>query len=367
MRASSPNSCSNRSLDLLRLHMLLAKILRGAWRATPPPLDFTESELASVLPLLKHGHLHALAWWRIRGSLLAKTSVGSTIHQEYVTQSILAATATHRVHMFVSELRAHDIEAIVFKGWAVFAHYAEPGLRPAGDVDLAVAPQDAPRAVEILKRFGAGPTEMDVHPGLDDPAHAAYIPGARWEELLARSETRKIGGLDVRVLNPEDELQVLCIHCIRHFGRRPIWLTDIAAALEARPTDMDWARVLSKPPYASWILYAVLLAHELLGANLAGTPFAVRTKELPAWLVRDVLERWTDEGVQRPMLHDSILQVWRSPSRWGDAARARLPNQFEAAVDFHGGLDERFLARYQMRAAWRRLASFSRRNFSRGE
>jgi hypothetical protein len=345
----------------------VARIMRGAWRTTPPPPDFSENDLDATKELLDRGGLNGLAWWRIRGSPLALSGAGKRLRGEYVTQSVRAAVASHRVLTYVSALEAEHIPSIVFKGWTLFPYYAEPGLRPAGDVDLAVAPEQARRAVQILRALGAGPVERDVHAGLADRAHSAFIPERTWNDLLERSVVRELGPTTVRVLSPEDELQLLCIHFIRHLAARPIWLTDIAAAVEHRPAVFDWARLASTPPYASWIASAILLAHALVGANLEGTPFATRTDELPSWLVGDVLKRWSTKPVPSIMVNDSILVLWNKPSRWGEAARTRLPNRLAAIMRYDGGLDERFLARYQARWLWEMVTEFGRRNMQTGE
>ncbi len=342
----------------------VANILRGAWRSVPPPLDFTMDDLQLALPLLQDASLTALAWWRIRRTPLAQTHAGVILRQEYVTQSIRAAAASHRVYQYVSALQAQNIDPIVFKGWALVPHYAEAGMRPAGDVDLAVAPYAAERAAQILRDLGAKPTEMDVHPGLADAAHAAYIPHSSWEEIYARSLQKSIGAVQVRVLDPADELQLLCIHFLRHLGARPIWLCDIAAALETRPENFDWTRALAKPPFTSWIECAILLAHELLDANLENTPLAAR-QTLPTWLVSDVLQRWAQPRTPSIMVHDSVFQIWRNPARWKEAVAARVPNRLAATLDFQGSLDEPFLARYQARWLWRRLTAFAERTVRR--
>ncbi len=339
----------------------IAKILRGAWRANPPPPDFGEPDLEEMSSLLKASLTAALAWWKIRHSSLAQSDVSAHLRAQYVAHAIRSAHATHRVYQYVAALRAHNIEPIVFKGWAVFSHYAEAGLRPPGDVDLAVAPHDAARATKILYELGATPVDVDVHPGLSDSAHAAYIPNSSWDQVLERTRIKLVGDLPVRVLDPEDAFQVVCIHSARHSYARPIWLCDVAAMLETRPADFDWTRALSRPPYASWIAAAILLAHHLLDAKIENTPLAARRERMPQWLVRDVLGRWAQPYLIQKMVHTSILEIWRTPARWGDAVRARVPNRLEATLAHYGALNEPFLARYQMLSAVEQFWRFTRR------
>jgi hypothetical protein len=242
----------------------------------------------------------------------------------------------------------------------VFPHYAEAGLRTAGDVDLAVAPDKAGLARQILDDLGATRVDVDVHPGLNDPDHAAYIPGAAWEDLVAHSQRIPLRDIEVRCLGPEDELVLLCIHFMRHTGIRPMWLCDVAAALESRPPNFDWGRGLSRPPYRSWIAGVLFLANELLGADLSGVP--LDTRDAPPRRLKDmVLSRWGGLGRPENEVRESILQLWRNPSRWPGAVRERVPDPVAATIEFHGSLNDPLVLRYQLRYLLRTLTRFARR------
>jgi hypothetical protein len=105
-----------------------------------------------------------------------------------------------------------------------------------------------------------------------------------------------------------------------------------------------------------------LLAHKLLGANIDNTPLAGRVHELPAWLERDVLTRWADPRALDQVVHPSIRRLWREPSRWQAAVRARIPNRFAATLEYQASLDEPLLARYQFMYLVRSVRAFARRN-----
>lgn len=348
----------------------VARILSGTWRTEPPPVDFTQADLEFALPRLMEMNAAALVWWRIRHSpiaatLGATTTTGARLRQEYVARAVHSAHSTHLVQKYVTALRAQDIEPIVLKGWAMFSYYAEPGLRPSGDVDLAVAPETAERAIKILRELGATAVDVDVHPGLADPGHSAFIPDATWDELMRRSRQTSIGEREVRVLGHEEALQLTCVHCIRHLAARPMWLCDVAALVEACPPGFDWNRCLSKPPYTSWITSALLLAQRLLGAKLDGTPLALQTAQPALWLERDVLRRWSEPVVPLKVIHNSLWGVWSDPALWEEAVRVRIPNRLAATLSYQGALDEPWLVRYQMRSFLSQVTRFARRTLIR--
>lgn len=339
----------------------VARIMRGVWRTEPPPISFSQDDLESVVKVLRPD-AGGLVWWRIRRSPLADSPTAGAWRQRYLEQAVHSARMKHRIVGFLNVLRAENIRSIVFKGISLIDYYAEPGLRPLGDVDLATAPAQVERAEEILSAHGAYYAEVDIHAGLEDPAHAAYVPFATWNQLWARARVKYLGQTEMHCLAPEDELQLLSIHFVRHRGIRPVWLCDIAAALEARPADFDWARCLSEPPFTSWIVYALLLSERLLGANLENTPLAGRSDSLPDWFVSNILEQWGIVQTHEKLVHESVLQLWRSPTRWRDAWRARVPDRLTAVHTYFGGLDERFLMRYQLRFLADKLTGFARRN-----
>ncbi len=53
-----------------------------------------------------------------------------------------------------------------------------------------------------------------------------------------RSQLVNLDGVDVRVPGLEDHLGILCLHLLHHGAFRPLWLCDIAAALETRPAEL---------------------------------------------------------------------------------------------------------------------------------
>lgn len=303
--------------------------------------------------LLCHLGAGALAWWRIRDTDLADTPAAVELHNVYRQQRLAVLRHERDIVTVVSLLRREGIEPVLVKGWAIARHYPEPGLRPYGDIDLCVSPTQFAQASQVLKRSEslAGPF-VDLHCGFSGigvgkrllfsaPRHAQR----EWEELYSRTSLSQVQrpksnvylpGEDVehctldigqqpansedlfsaRVLSDEDHLRILCLHLLRSGVRRPSWLCDVAVMLRRQTADgrrpekqsptldsqkdighwtldsgFDWQTCLGRNPlHANWVATAVLLAHELLGADISHTPFAGR--KLPQWIVTETLQQW---------------------------------------------------------------------------
>jgi hypothetical protein len=111
--------------------------------------------------------------------------------------------------------------------------------------------------------------------------------------LYGRSQLVRLGDVTIRILGPEDHLRLLCLHLWRHGLTRPLWLCDVGAALESRPADFEWEYFLSGDQRrAEWVVCALRLAHQLLGARWGDAPAAVQAYTLPRWLVPAVIRQW---------------------------------------------------------------------------
>jgi hypothetical protein len=98
-----------------------------------------------------------------------------------------------------------------------------------------------------------------------------------------------MGDIPVKVLSPEDHLSMLCVHFLGHGGWRPIWLCDIAAAMESLTESFDWQTCLGEDTRrAGWILSALACAHEILGAQLGRrhSIFSIPRRRRDGWRQR---------------------------------------------------------------------------------
>jgi Uncharacterised nucleotidyltransferase len=266
---------------------LIARALAGAWRNAPPPLNISTAELEKIAPLLIGSGAASLMWAKLRLSELKDTPVALEFQQAYRLHSIQAAIHESEIPIVLKMLRSAEVEPLLVKGWAVARFYTEKGMRPYGDIDLCVRPEHY-RAAEAMASSPEGEKyNVDLHEGLEK------LDDQSLDDLFARSETLRLGDVDVRVLRLEDQLRILCTHLLRHGVWRPLWLCDIAAIVESLPSDFDWNLCFGDDPrQADRVSCSVGLAHQLLGARVDDTPVYQRAMNLPRWLVPAVLKQW---------------------------------------------------------------------------
>lgn len=318
---------------------LVAGALRGAWRAQVPTHDLDEAGLKRVAPALQGSGAGALLWWRIKDSALARTETAGGFRQLYLHQTLRAAIAEENVGRAFGALRRAGVEAFLLKGLAASRAYTETGLRPVGDIDICVRRGEAERARRALEAAGGEPLWVDLHEGRAERGTDDF------HVLYGRGETLRIGGEHLRVPSLEDHLRILCLHLLRHGAWRPLWLVDVAAALESRPrADFDWSRVAGTDKRrARWVECAVGLAASLLGACVEATPFEQSASSLPRWLAPEVLRQWAKPfaALQAPMRYRAPMRAYiRRPRGVFQDLLRRWPNPIEATVQIGGPFNE---------------------------
>ena len=326
---------------------LIAETLRGAWRIRPPALNATADQLALIAPLLVARGEAALGWWKVRDSALRTSSAALKFRQAYLVQTVQAELYQAAVEKLTHVLGEERLEVLLGKGLAASHLYPELGMRPAGDVDLYVRPDQYPAALAILDKLNqqvssTGLFSVDLHCG------AAELDDRSFKSLYDRSQM--LGA--VRVFSAEDHLRLLCIHALRHGMCRPLWLCDIAAAVESRAADFDWDYVFSGDARrVGWVRCALQLAHRLIGAHLPDTALA----PLPAWLAPAVIKQWQTPTIIHGRRAPMILHL-RRRTALVQALRQRWPNPIEATVTLRRPFDTRLRLPLQLGSSLVRLA-----------
>jgi len=338
------------------LGRVVANFLAGSWRAVSPDPNISAEELELIAPLLLQSGAAALGWWRIRDSSLSECEAADQLRSAYQLHSLQAAIHKTEIEEVILLLNSAGVEPVLVKGWAVARLYPEEGLRPYGDIDLCFSPDQYQKAVSVLRSPDARKYSVDVHEGF------GKLDDLSLDELMTRSEPARLGEAEFRLLGSEDQLRILCTHFLRHSAWRPMWLCDIAAAVESRSASFDWERCLgSDQRQADWVACAIGLAHQLLEARVDDTPAAHRAKRLPRWLVRDVMKNWDRPFPERypPLSYLPPMATYlRHPAGVLKALRTRWPDPIEATIRLRGPCNEMPRLPFQIGNALWRIARF---------
>lgn len=321
MKSSSPK----RSRGLL-----VREALAGAWRADTAAVEvrLTAEELRLVAPLLLGSGAAGLAWRRIRHTLLQATDEAEELERAYQRNLLQASLQEGQLEEVFRLLADAGIEALLVKGWAAARAYPAKGLRPSGDIDLVVRPAQLDEARRVFASPEAKRFFVDLeHEELD------ALSAGEWDELFARSEEVRLGRARVRLMCAEDHLRFLSVHLLRHGAWRPVWLVDVAAAVESRPESFDWGLCLGRDPLrAGWVACAVGLAERLLGARVGEAAIAERARRVPQWMVASVLKQWERPCVIDRLPPELMAETLKRPARIFGALRRRWPDPLQATI-----------------------------------
>jgi len=288
-----------------------------------------------LTPLLLGSGAGALGWWRVRHSDLRTSPAALQLQQAYHLNTLQATIHERDIAQVLTLLRAAGLEPVLVKGWASAQLYPEPGLRPYGDLDLCVRLEQYVAAQAVLQSPAGRAYYVDLH------REFATLDDRSLDDLYPHSQLVRLSEVDVRLLGPEDHLRLLCVHFLRHGAWRPLWLCDIAAALESRPSSFDWDRCLGhNRRRADWVACTIGLAHQLLGVSIEDTPGVWRARHLPRWLVPSVLQQWERpyDADHRPPVRFALTLC--HPARVPQALCLRWPpNPIAATIGFNGPLN----------------------------
>jgi hypothetical protein len=185
-----------------------------------------------------------LATLRDAGTLPA--DVAAFLTSERSASSVRAVRLKRTLRESVAALRERGVEVVALKGAALaFFHYAEPSLRPMGDLDLLLRePRDLGRSTEALflagwrplfdtprHRVFGRPDERVVRPAAEDAEnpirleiHTSFrlpVLGRVYDAstaLRAQSETRDLDGTPVAIAGGSALLTHLLFHAAEDFA-----------------------------------------------------------------------------------------------------------------------------------------------------
>jgi hypothetical protein len=306
----------------------IAEALNGAWRQQPgacglAPRDFKLYIESGTAPL---------GWWRLRGSPLASTPEAAELKETYRLSAVWAVLHQEALAKVVASCRAAGIEVIAVKGWTIARQYCEPGLRMFTDHDIVVRHRDYARVRDVISA-----AQRDRHCVVDLHDGFGNLDEEDEDVLFERSTVVNCVGTPVRTLSPEDHVRLLCRHLLGHGAARPLWLCDVAVAVETRRAGFDWNRCFSSNARVKqWIACTLGLGHHLLGMSLDGVPLRNRDVRLPDWTVPTVLDAWGRGYKSLMRVADSLA---RPAAAIGEAPR-HWPNGLQATVAVRGRMND---------------------------
>jgi hypothetical protein len=315
---------------------LIATALEGAWRSDVAPLSLSEESLMLIASLLQGSGAGGLGWWRIRNSGLRELPAALQLRDLYYFQALDARLQENQIKEAFALLRSAGVDPILIKGWAAARHYPNKGLRPSGDIDLYIPADQYERATALLGEQSCQRHALDL-----DHEDLAGLIKERINAIYDRSHMVSLDDTQVRVMSAEDHIWLLSVHLLRHGAYRPLWLCDVAAALESRPESFDWDYIFGLGrKQADWVACSMGLAHQLLAARIDDTPVAKRARKLPRWLVPTVLRQWDTPCTNDHQPPESIIESLRHPARLPKALRERWPDPIQATIKMNGLLND---------------------------
>jgi len=335
----------------------IASLLNRAWRNDPEPVSISAREISTIAPLLLRTGSAAFAWRRLQSADVLTEGSSSDLRDAYRRQSIEAAVHEVNVRDIFIRARATGVEPILFKGWALARMYPDDGLRPYGDIDLWVRPED------LEKLYAAMPTTRERSYCVEP--HVGFYPQYErsFADVRSRTQLVPLDNIQVRVPCDEDHLRFICLHFLYHGAWRPLWLCDVALMIESRRENFDWDRCLAgKKKYADWVACVIGLANQLLGADISGTPVEKRAAELPRWLPSVVLRQWEKGlGMSRAeSLSFSFPRNLLKPTQMFKALQEHWRNPIQASVEMNAKFNDTPRTIFQLGAALSRLPDFTK-------
>jgi Uncharacterised nucleotidyltransferase len=264
------------------------------------------------------------------------------LHRYYLHQVGHHLRATADLATLARPLDDAGIDWLLVKGPVLSeVLYDRPDLRVYNDLDVVIARDAFPAAIEALRSAGFDlldqnwdlirregraqlhlelqlGTVADVHHHLLNRAVVRESLTLPMQELFGRARRVRVGRVEVRTLDPVDTLVHLCVHAALAGGQRLLWLKDVdrSVASDAPP----WDEVVRRS--RSWRASALVAVILRRARDRLGVP-------VPSSVLRDLFRSSTRASFTA--LVDRSMPVEPAPSRispaelWAQVVRDSWP------------------------------------------
>lgn len=225
------------------------------------------------------------------------------LRQKYQENAIKALNMTGETVRIVKCLESQGIRVVVLKGAPLASHlYGDIVIRPSGDIDILVKPEELEKAVRIIEDEGYcridnehNLTSRQLKIFLKAHTHSFHLnywhnekkvnlelhwkTGDRGYEFPFPNASNinriEVAGSPLPVLSDEEWLLYLMLHGAGHGWERLRWLVDIKKFMQK---DIDWNKILiiaKNIGMESILSQSLLLANGLLAVPVPGSLLSI--------------------------------------------------------------------------------------------
>jgi hypothetical protein len=244
---------------LLRTCLLSRDLARQAWEEWRSRYDDGETGFAGNNPSIRKLRPLLFNAFQQHG-LEADNKTRTYLRSAYLKEELRSKIFRQICRAVLQLLQRESFAAIVLKGTALAETvYGNPVLRHCHDIDILLPDDELSRAANLLLSLGfqrVDPSTQRRNPDVR-MKHESELPlelhGGLFEvpyynaissEIQARSQSRLITDVPVKILTPSDSLLHVCGHAFHSASRQSLrWVTD-AWFIVDRHSDLDWDQLL---------------------------------------------------------------------------------------------------------------------------
>ena len=244
------------------------------WDCTGPDTNRRARALGVAALLTGVGPL--LGAWLEHGTLTADEPVARVLARHLAHGHARMARVRAGALPVLARMEAAGLSPGVIKGLhTAHEYFPEPGARPTADVDVVVAPEHVPRAMQVLREAGfvseyatasgsksewmppghdgvvrshelwhaGNPWTLDLHDGLN---FAAIMQNVRMRQTPAFAEVLRVDGVSLRVCDPNELISVLSTHgSTEIYSQRLLRLVELTLVIRRAQSlgRLDWRAV----------------------------------------------------------------------------------------------------------------------------
>ena len=316
---------------LLRTCLLPRDLARQAWeewriRYDGPEMGFigNKPSIRKLRPLL----FSAFQQHNLQADNKVKTYLRSVYLKEELRNKIFRRICRAVLQL----LQREDFTAIVLKGTALAeTAYGNPVLRHCHDIDILLPDNELSRAADLLSFLSFRRVDLHAQPGNPQVRmkHESELPlelhsrlfevpyyNVVSSEIKARSKSRLIADIPVKILTPADSLLHVCGHA-SYSSKRPSlrWVTDAWFIVERHP-DLDWDLLLESIHRSRLSLpLSVMLGYLAEDLN-ASIPSTFLSRLSAAASKCDTIERQLALRGTRAAGQASLKELFRRTTNW---------------------------------------------------